>query len=113
MYTTANGPSVNEFHAYSSPDLLNWTDEGVVFNLNSVSWATSDGWAPCVVQRNGNFYFYYTANKKIGVAVGSSPTGPFTDIGAPWQPVMVLTPLIRWYLLIRTGRPICTGVILL
>jgi arabinoxylan arabinofuranohydrolase len=83
IYTTANGPSVNEFHAYSSPDLLSWTDEGVVFNLNSVNWATSDGWAPCVVQRNGNFYFYYTANKKIGVAVGSSPTGPFTDIGAP------------------------------
>ncbi|MBO9594065.1 MAG: family 43 glycosylhydrolase [Niabella sp.] len=83
IYTTANGPTVNEFHAYSSADLLNWVDEGVVFNLNNVSWSHADGWAPCVVARNGQYYFYFTASKKIGVAVGSSPTGPFTDIGAP------------------------------
>ena len=30
-----------------------------------------------MVERNGKYYFYYTAEAKIGVAVGDSPTGPF------------------------------------
>lgn len=83
IYTTATGTNASKFHAYSSTDLLSWTDEGTVLDLNNVSWAHTDGWAPCVVARNGQYYFYFTAGKKIGVAVGNSPIGPFTDIGAP------------------------------
>jgi arabinoxylan arabinofuranohydrolase len=82
IYTTAIGPNNSQFHAYSSADLLSWTDEGVVLNLNDVSWAHTGGWAPCVVARNGNFYMYFTAAKQIGVAVSSSPTGPFVDKGS-------------------------------
>jgi GH43 family beta-xylosidase len=82
IYTTATGPNTSQFHAYSSTDLLNWTDEGIVLDLANVSWAHTDGWAPCVVARNGNYYFYFTAAKKIGVAVGASPTGPFVDKGS-------------------------------
>ncbi|EDM36950.1 putative endo-1,4-beta-xylanase [Pedobacter sp. BAL39] len=81
IYPTATGPNASQFHAYSSTDLLNWTDEGIVLNLANVSWAQTDGWAPSVVARNGNYYFYYTAAKKIGVAVSTSPTGPFVDKG--------------------------------
>ncbi len=33
--------------------------------------------------RNNQYYFYYTAEAKIGVAVGPSPIGPFTDLGYP------------------------------
>lgn len=82
IYPTATGPNASQFHAYSSTDLLNWTDEGIVLDLVNVSWAHTDGWAPSVVARNGNYYFYYTAAKKIGVAVSSSPTGPFVDKGS-------------------------------
>lgn len=82
IYTTATGPNASQFHAYSSPDLLNWTDEGIVLDLANVSWAQTDGWAPSVVARNGKYYFYFTAAKKIGVAVGDTPIGPFVDKGS-------------------------------
>ncbi|UKT65030.1 family 43 glycosylhydrolase [Pedobacter mucosus] len=83
IYTTANGPGASQFHCYSSSDLLAWTDEGIVLDLANVSWGHANGWAPSVVARNGNYYFYFTAEKKIGVAVGTSPTGPFVDKGSP------------------------------
>ncbi|MGN8069128.1 family 43 glycosylhydrolase [Mucilaginibacter sp. 22184] len=82
IYTTATGPNTSQFHAYSSTDLLNWTDEGIVLDLANVSWAHTDGWAPSVCARNGKYYFYFTAAKKIGVAVSTSPTGPFVDKGS-------------------------------
>lgn len=82
IYTTAIYGT--QFHAYSSNDLTNWQDEGLIFDLFPDSpWSQYNGWAPAVVFRNNKYYFYYTAETKIGVAVGNTPTGPFTDIGAP------------------------------
>jgi hypothetical protein len=87
IYPTSEGGQ--RFHAYSSLDLVNWVDEGVVLDLGpGVSWTDRNGWAPAIAFRNGNYYFYYSANgpypeSKIGVAVGASPKGPFTDIGKP------------------------------
>lgn len=85
IYVTANsGPGNSQFHAYSSVDLLSWIDEGVIFDLGpQCAWANIDGWAPCVVFRDGYYYFYYTAEHKIGVARGTSPIGPFVDKGVP------------------------------
>ena len=84
--TTNEGTNGEEFHAFSSADLTNWRDDGVIFDVDPQSpWTTKGqyqgGWAPSVVARNGQYYFYYTAQTKIGVAVGSSPTGPFVDSG--------------------------------
>lgn len=82
IYTTAIYGT--QFHAYSSNDLTNWVDEGLIFDLFPDSpWSQYNGWAPAVVFRNNKYYFYYTAETKIGVAVGNTPIGPFTDIGAP------------------------------
>lgn len=82
IYTTAIYGT--QFHAYSSTDLTNWHDEGLIFDLFPDSpWAQYNGWAPAVVFRNNKYYFYYTAETKIGLAVGNTPIGPFTDIGAP------------------------------
>lgn len=78
IYTTATYGT--QFHAYSSIDLTNWKDEGVIMDLYPDSpWAQNNGWAPAVVFRNGKYYFYYTAEAKIGVAEGSTPIGPFKD----------------------------------
>ena len=72
------------FRAFSSADMTNWRDEGVIFDLGPQSnWSSYNGWAPEMVYRNGQYYFYYTAETKIGVATGPSPTGPFTDLGRP------------------------------
>lgn len=78
IYTTATYGT--QFHAYSSDDLTNWKDEGVIMDLYPDSpWAQNNGWAPAVVFRNSKYYFYYTAEAKIGVAVGDTPIGPFKD----------------------------------
>jgi len=83
-YINPTASAGKQFHAYSSLDLTNWTDEGVIFDIGpQCSWADNNGWAPGVAFRNNKYYFYYTAEVKIGVAVGDSPTGPFTDLGTP------------------------------
>lgn len=82
IYTTS--VDTKKFHAYSSPDLTNWKDEGVIFDIGpQCTWAENNGWAPGVAFRNNKYYFYYTAEVKIGVAVGNTPIGPFTDLGSP------------------------------
>jgi hypothetical protein len=72
------------FSAWSSKDLVHWTNRGVVLDLGpGVSWADKNAWAPTIAERNGKYYFYFCAEAKIGVAVGDSPTGPFKDTGKP------------------------------
>ncbi len=81
--------------AYQSSDLVHWKGLGGVLKSTPGTWNEADVWAPEVVYRNGTFYMFYTASRKsddwrvqemarrIGVATSSSPTGPFTDSGAP------------------------------
>jgi beta-xylosidase len=69
-----------KFHAWSSPDLANWTDEGVVLDLGpDVSWADDKAWAPGIAFKDGTYYFYFCAGQAIGVATAKSPVGPFKD----------------------------------
>jgi arabinoxylan arabinofuranohydrolase len=64
----------------STDDLKNWTDHGECFNARTGSSWAQLAWAPSVVARNNQFYLYYAnGGSNIGVAVASSPTGPFID----------------------------------
>ncbi|MER5199936.1 family 43 glycosylhydrolase [Streptomyces sp. NPDC002755] len=88
LYPTTDGFegwSGTQFKAYSSTDLVHWTDHGVILDLGpDVSWADSRAWAPAIAEKNGKYYFYFCADANIGVAVSDSPTGPFTDaLGKP------------------------------
>lgn len=50
-----------DWRAYSSTDMVNWTDRGTVLKLSDFKWAKQDGqhaWAAQVVERNGKFYYY-------------------------------------------------------
>ena len=74
------------FKSFSSPDLVNWKDEGVILDLGKdVSWAKRNAWAPCIVEKKIDgvyqYFYYYSAAQKIGVAVADHPTGPFRDSG--------------------------------
>ncbi|KGO87965.1 glycoside hydrolase [Flavobacterium rivuli WB 3.3-2 = DSM 21788] len=74
------------FKVFSSDDLTDWKDEGVILDLKKdVSWANRNAWAPCIVEKKINgvykYFYYFTAAQKIGVAVADSPTGPFKDSG--------------------------------
>jgi hypothetical protein len=81
---------MREWYIYSSTDLVHWTDHGVRMSLATFAWANRNAWAPQMVHRDGRFYWYVPVQKaatnsmSIGVAVGDSPLGPFTDaLGRP------------------------------
>lgn len=91
LYPTSDGFtgwSGTYFKTFSSTDLVNWKDEGVIIDLNKdVSWAKKNAWAPTAVEKKVNgkyqYYYYFTAAQKIGVAVSDHPAGPFKDSGKP------------------------------
>jgi hypothetical protein len=74
------------FKAFSSDNLVDWKDEGIILDLKKdVSWANRNAWAPCIVEKKikgkYKYFYYFTAAQKIGVAVSDHPTGPFKDSG--------------------------------
>lgn len=91
LYPTSDGFkdwSGTYFKTFSSPDLVNWTDEGIILDLKKdVSWADRNAWAPTAIEKKINgaykYFYYFTAAQKIGVAVSDNPTGPFVDSGKP------------------------------
>lgn len=63
---------------------MTWTHHGEILRLGEdVEWASQRAWAPALVERDGRFYLYFTADQNIGVAVGDRPEGPFIDLGRP------------------------------
>jgi hypothetical protein len=91
IYPTSDGFtgwSGTYFKTFSSPNLKDWKDEGVILDLaKDVSWAKRNAWAPCIIEKKigdqYKYYYYFTAAQKIGVAVSDNPTGPFVDAGQP------------------------------
>ena len=89
MYPTSDGFSNwsgTYFKTFSSEDLVNWKDEGVILDLlKDVSWADRNAWAPCIIEKKVEgkykYFYYYTAAQTIGVAVADDPAGPFVDSG--------------------------------
>ena len=89
LYPTSdgfNGWSGTYFKTFSSPDLADWKDEGVIIDLpKDVSWANRNAWAPTIAEKKigdkYKYYYYFTAAQKIGVAVSDDPSGPFKDSG--------------------------------
>ncbi|MDQ4070596.1 MAG: family 43 glycosylhydrolase, partial [Actinomycetota bacterium] len=79
-----------------SKDLVDWEYVGDAFESpNEVSWAADDAalWAPDIRYIDGKYYLYYVVTQTtvtdepddnaIGVATAPTPTGPWTDSGAP------------------------------
>lgn len=87
VYPTSDKPNWNttEFAVWSSKNLIDWKKEGVIMDVTKdLRWADLQAWAPDCVEKNGKYYFYFCARGKIGVAVATSPTGPFRDaLGKP------------------------------
>ena len=84
----AFGFKMQNWLLYTSTDMVNWTDHGVVASLKDFKWVPYDNgaWAPQCVARNGKFYMYCPMPNGvgIGVLVADSPYGPFKDaIGKP------------------------------
>ena len=83
--------NITEWLCYSTKDMQTWTDHGVVLKPTDFKWGVGEAWASQVIEHNGKFYYYTTVQagepytgKAVGVAVGDTPLGPFTDaIGKP------------------------------
>ncbi|MBK9577884.1 MAG: family 43 glycosylhydrolase [Fibrobacterota bacterium] len=80
---TANGGfQMTDWMLYTSTDMVNWRDRGIIATLKNFTWGpqTNGAWAPQMIQRNGKFYFYAPLHGKgIGVLVADNPYGPFKD----------------------------------
>ncbi len=75
-----------DYHVFSSSDLLTWVDNGIAFkNTDSPFGNGAALWAPDCMYRNGMYFLYYPQNSAIGVALSTSPTGPFTNAKKLYQ----------------------------
>jgi hypothetical protein len=93
IYSSHDQPNTNthdtmiSYHVFSTTDLVNWTDHGVVLHLKDVKWAISHMWAIDCVKRDGKYNLIYCAIEKetsmfrTGIAVSDRPEGPFKDTG--------------------------------
>ena len=85
VYPTVSTGYKNQtyFEAFSSPDLVTWTNRGHILDFADVPWSTNTAaWAPTVGFKDGTYYIYFSAGDGagIGVASSSSPDGPFVDV---------------------------------
>lgn len=95
-----------DYHVFSSENLTDWTDHGIIVSQNKVPWVDSTSysmWAPDCIERNGKYYFYFPANKNavgpngrkgfgIGVAVADKPEGPYIPQAEPIKGVNGIDP---------------------
>lgn len=84
----AFGFKMKDWLLYTTTDMVNWTDHGVVASLKDFKWTDPENgaWAPQVIEKDGKFYMYcpMPGQRGIGVLVADSPYGPFKDpIGKP------------------------------
>ena len=97
--------NIPEYLCYSSKDMQEWSYEGVIMTMDTVTWASNDtsAWASQIAkhfdtEKNQDMYYLYycswdkTGKQSIGVAASESPTGPFTDIGAPLVKATITKP---------------------
>ena len=92
--------AMDGYHAFSTTDLVNWTDHGEIMHSTDISWANGGFlWAPGSARKNGKYYLYYPVKDKnlqwkVGVAVGNTPIGPFTDSGKPIDGLTSIDPKV-------------------
>lgn len=94
---------MEDYHVFSSDNLTNWKDHGMIIHQNKVPWGKPDGysmWAPDCVYKNGKYYFFFPNAPKngrgfaVGVATADHPEGPFTCETEPIKGVMGIDPCV-------------------
>ena len=96
--------SMEDYHVFSSDNLTEWTDHGMIVTQNKVPWVKPDSysmWAPDCIERNGKYYFYFPSTPKdtavakgftIGVAIADKPEGPYKVEPLPIKNVKGIDP---------------------
>jgi hypothetical protein len=88
---------MEDYHVFSSADLTDWTDHGVILNQTNVPWLNRqsfDMWAPDCVFKDGKYYFYFPTGGRIGVAIADKPYGPFKPEATPIEGARGIDPCV-------------------
>ena len=95
---------MEDYHVFSSEDLTDWTDHGVILTQNKVPWVRPNSysmWAPDCVERGGKYYFYFPSAPAggmrgfgVGVAIADSPEGPFIPEPEPIKGINGIDPCV-------------------
>jgi len=93
-----------DYHVFSSSNLTDWKDHGVIVTQNRVPWVKRDSysmWAPDCVCKDGRYYFYFPSAPKgerrgfaVGVAISDKPEGPFMPMPQPIKGVNGIDPCV-------------------
>jgi len=95
---------MEDYHVFSSENLIDWSDHDIVVSQNTVPWAKPNSysmWAPDCIYRNGKYYFYFPTSPldssygrgfAIGVAIADKPAGPFVPEPTPIRNVHGVDP---------------------
>jgi len=97
---------MRDYHVFSSTNLTDWTDHGVIVSQTKVPWVDSTTysmWAPDCIERDGKYYFYFPAPAKagggrgfsVGVAIGDKPEGPFIPQPSPIAGIHGIDPNVQ------------------
>ncbi len=94
---------MEDYHVFSSANLTDWQDHGVIVRQTEVEWADPNAysmWAPDCVFKSGKYYFFFPAIPKegkgfrIGVAIADKPEGPFKPQPKPIEDVQGIDPCV-------------------
>jgi len=88
---------MEDYHVFSSENLTDWTDHGVIVTQTKVPWLTRinyDMWAPDCVFKNNKYYFYFPVGGRIGVATADKPEGPYSVLDKPVEGIRGIDPCI-------------------
>lgn len=88
---------MEDYHVFSSENLMDWTDHGVIITQTEVPWLQRKSynmWAPDCVTKDGKYYFYFPTGRRIGVAVADKPYGPFKCEAQPVQGARGIDPCV-------------------
>ncbi len=94
---------MEDYHTFSSEDLVHWTDHGVILDQKNVPWGNPEGysmWAPDCVEKDGKYYFYFpNASREgrgfaVGVAIADHPEGPYVPQPEPIKGINGIDPCV-------------------
>jgi beta-xylosidase len=94
-----------DYHVFSSENLTDWTDHGVILDQKDVPWGDPKAysmWAPDAIEKDGKYYFYFPTRRRgaesgeagfsIGVAIADNPEGPYVPQAEPIEGVVGIDP---------------------
>ena len=91
-----------DYHVYSSDNLVDWVDHGMILDQKDVPWGNPIGysmWAPCCIEKDGKYYFYFpnaskTGGFTVGVAIADHPEGPYEVVPEPIKGIGGIDPCV-------------------